>query len=137
MTINQHYQRISEELSTNAMDGVLWTKALAESEGDLNKTKALYIRLRMAALNAPPQSPEADKAGSADEAVELRRKIQAKLALNKRASLYGTLGLAPTCSSQDCDRDAGAQSPAKIFAARNRLYHRTGVMPHSATPSGR
>ena len=40
------YELIAEEIDTGNTQRALWTKAFSESEGDENKTKALYIKYR-------------------------------------------------------------------------------------------
>jgi hypothetical protein len=39
------YERVSKEFSENKKEG-LWTKALIQSEGDENKAKYIYMKLR-------------------------------------------------------------------------------------------
>jgi len=98
------YKSIADELSLNTMDRALWTKAFAESGGDSDKAKARYILLRFSVLkkqvSSSPIKPPPEIISS-DELGELRRKLQAKLAINKRATLYGSLGLLPNCSDAD------------------------------------
>ena len=38
------YSTIAKEIESNKLKKGLWTKAFSESEGDENKTKALYIK---------------------------------------------------------------------------------------------
>ena len=53
---------------------------------------------------SPPDSADPNSLpveGKFNDHIELRRQIQAQLAVNKRATLYGVLGLLPTCSESD------------------------------------
>mgnify|MGYP000048850965 CR=1 FL=1 len=53
------YELISEEIDNgNTKDG-LWTKAFSKSEGDKNKTKALYIKYRFDQIKQ--EQPEVDQ----------------------------------------------------------------------------
>jgi len=45
------YDQISKELEGNGLAKGLWTKLFAETDGDENKTRALYIKSRFAELN--------------------------------------------------------------------------------------
>lgn len=40
------YQTINHELKNNIIDETLWTKAESESDGDIKKTRATYIKLK-------------------------------------------------------------------------------------------
>mgnify|MGYP001197772023 FL=1 len=46
----QLYVKVSEELSTGRTREGIWFKALAESEGDITKAKALYVKYRVQSL---------------------------------------------------------------------------------------
>jgi hypothetical protein len=50
MDDDQFYQAVAEELRENRINDALWTKAIARSGGDPNKTKALYIQMRVSQL---------------------------------------------------------------------------------------
>lgn len=41
------YQTVADELREGRINDALWTKAIAKSMGDDNKTKAVYIQLRV------------------------------------------------------------------------------------------
>ena len=45
------YEFISEEIDSGKIKKGVWTKALSEAEGDENKTKAIYIKLRFEKLS--------------------------------------------------------------------------------------
>jgi len=44
------YEQVSKELEEGKIRQGLWTKALAESNGDKNRTESLYIRYRVQSL---------------------------------------------------------------------------------------
>lgn len=101
---NHLYVRIAEELNTNSVDKALWTRAFAEAEGEPEKAKAAYIRLRFAELQKVSRETATQRQleeKMAKSAAELRKRIQSKLAINKRATLYGALGLLPTSSDTE------------------------------------
>lgn len=102
---NDLYKSIADELSSKTMDSALWTRAFSEAEGDLDKSKAIYIRLRFAALKkSAPASTSTQTTigdGSPSDIKDLRYRIHAKLAVNKRATLYQSLGLQASCSDSD------------------------------------
>ncbi|QTN29969.1 hypothetical protein HZ993_09260 [Rhodoferax sp. AJA081-3] len=50
MADEKFYSAIADELEHKKTDRALWTRALAEAGGDVDKTTALYIRLRLAQL---------------------------------------------------------------------------------------
>ncbi len=47
MDDEKYYQIVADELRGNRINDALWTKAIAKSQGDENKTKATYIQLRV------------------------------------------------------------------------------------------
>lgn len=51
MTTNEIYKIIAGEIRDGTQDVPIWTQAFAEADGDDAKTKARYIRLRLAQLN--------------------------------------------------------------------------------------
>lgn len=51
------YDLVGKELETGEVDRAIWTKVFAESDGDEAKTKAAYIRFRIAALSVSVDSP--------------------------------------------------------------------------------
>ncbi len=50
MNDEKYFQIVAEELRSNRINDALWTKAIAKSQGDENKTKATYINLRVEQL---------------------------------------------------------------------------------------
>lgn len=60
---DQFFSSVAKELALGQPDEALWTKAFALEEGDENKTKARYIRLRVAQLaqesrSLPAEAPQ-------------------------------------------------------------------------------
>lgn len=47
MDDEHYYQTVADELREGRINDALWTKAIAKSMGDDNKTKAVYIQLRV------------------------------------------------------------------------------------------
>ncbi len=46
----KYYEIIAKEIRENRINDAIWTKAIAESGGEENKTKAVYIQLRVRQL---------------------------------------------------------------------------------------
>lgn len=128
MTDEEIYKQIAREMSYNMTDPAVWTRAFAESEGDNDKAKAIYIRLRHAALKEnPPVSNAAPTTASLavavpvdDELLTMRRELAVRLAGVRRANCYGLLGLRATASDADvqaaAERAAAAERPDLRYA---------------------
>ena len=46
----KYYEIVAREIRENRINDAIWTKAIAESGGEENKTKAVYIQLRVKQL---------------------------------------------------------------------------------------
>ncbi len=90
------YKTIARELDANRMDAARWTQAFAEAEGDREKARAIYIRLRHADL-APRIYTEAATT-AADALRTLRAQLATALHSSGRDSLYRKLDLPPTAT---------------------------------------
>lgn len=107
MTDEEIYRGIARELSLGTKDQALWMRAFAEMDGDTDRTKAQYIRLRYAAIkeagNAPAaQRPAAEEEAAGDKALaDLRFKLDARLVAMRRTNFYSALGLRATARQQD------------------------------------
>lgn len=90
MQVEDWFRRIADEIEAGQQDRALWAWALAESGGDAEKTKALYIRRRFAALTAaaPSRAVQPDT-----ELHRLRVELRRQLALQQKKSLYTVLGV--------------------------------------------
>lgn len=63
--INEHlYEKAANEIHNSVTKPGLWAKAFSDSNGDLEKTKALYIRLRVEQLNQPEDQTNIEGIGS-------------------------------------------------------------------------
>lgn len=107
------YRQAADEIESGRHDRALWAWALAESGGDADKTRALYIRRRVAALvaaaNTAPMAPDT-------ELQRLRSELRRQLALQQKNSLYSVVGVAADCS----DRVLG-EAIARLCAADQPL----------------
>lgn len=103
------YRKVAEEIDSGRQDRALWAWALAESGGDADKTKALYIRRRVDALMAAAK-PAAAPPNS--ELQRLRGELRRQLAAQRKESFYSSLGV-PADSSDD----AVAEAIGRIAAA--------------------
>jgi len=50
MNDDDFYDQVAEEIETNSLIPGVWTRAFAEADGDENRAKAIYIKLRVAKL---------------------------------------------------------------------------------------
>ncbi|MCB1900244.1 MAG: hypothetical protein KDH16_13185 [Rhodocyclaceae bacterium] len=90
------YKTIARELDANRMDPARWTQAFAEAEGDREKARAIYIRLRHADL--APRTSSAQTPSEADGLRSLRARLATALHATGRDSLYRKIGLQPTAT---------------------------------------
>jgi hypothetical protein len=105
MSDKNFYSLIADELENDNTDRALWTRALGESGGDPDKTKACYVRLRLAELkeaeSAAGQHAHRATAVGGDASVadnglmSLRGKLAEALDTSKISSFYSVLGLTP------------------------------------------
>jgi hypothetical protein len=87
------YELVAEEIERNQQSKGLWVKALSDSEGDLDKGQALYVKLRVQMIKdewAHLDKVLAEKAKAKAEAkAEAKRKKQNKKAkFAFRATLF-------------------------------------------------
>lgn len=109
------FRIIAKEIESGSLDPATWTRAFGESDGDKDKAKALYIRLRHAELTcsiplptelvANIQSTGRKEAASAppanSELDRIRQTLQKQLVLTGKSSFYANLGLTPKASDSD------------------------------------
>jgi hypothetical protein len=55
MNEDAFYEQVGKEIEANNLQTGLWTRAFAEADGDENRAKAIYIKLRVAQLTAEVQ----------------------------------------------------------------------------------
>lgn len=126
------FSEIAKEIETGQLDAALWTEAFAECDGDHDKAKALYIRLRRAELEtnevqAPAQKQEMQSDAvtpatrSVSELVRIRGALQRLLTLAGKSSLYSHLKLSPQCGDEDIrhviDAARSRQSKGEVLPA--------------------
>ena len=113
MSDEKFYSLIADELEHGNTDRVLWTRAMGESDGDADKTKAYYIKLRLAALKmaATPLTPglqQVDQTLSVGRAttspdnrlILLRGELAEELQHTKTSSFYSVLGITPDATDE-------------------------------------
>ena len=68
------YELVAEEIENNQQSKGLWLKALSDSDGDLDKGKALYVKLRVQMIKDEwiEQAPEMERRAKAKAVAELR-----------------------------------------------------------------
>lgn len=105
MVDKNFYSLIADELESGKTDRALWTRALGESGGDPEKTKACYVRLRLVELKEAgsfavqhthhPKNGGDDANEAGNGLVVLRSKLAEALDASKISSFYSVLGLTP------------------------------------------
>ena len=123
MSDDKHFVLIADEIEHNTCDRVLWTRALGESGGDADKTKAAYIRLRLADLrkSAPvpssvPVSPSAAAGAASPEnnrLVLLRAELAEALQAKRKTSFYSVIKATPEATDEEV-ADAIAAYQARV-----------------------
>lgn len=88
MDDEKFYQAVADELRSNRINDALWTKAIAKSMGDENKTKAVYIQLRV------------------DQLMEEERRTQAKEKLQEEVGAESEAGTGRG-EAEDSAKDLG------------------------------
>jgi hypothetical protein len=95
LTEVQLYELVAEELENNQQSKGLWAKAISDSEGNHEKAKALYIKLRVQMIK--DEWAHADKVASEEdkrvrEAQELQQ-LPEKKEKNRRKKIWWILGI--------------------------------------------
>lgn len=108
MKTDEIYRIIAEEIRDGKQDVPTWTHAFADADGDESRTRARYIRLRLAQLTGRTGTePERNDAGTIPplQGIEaggkpvrsdletMRDALALQLATSGKPSLYGYLGL--------------------------------------------
>ena len=75
MNEEEIYELISEEIESNSTKKGIWTKAFSESEGDEQKTKALYIKYRFDQINEAQTQLEQETIVKDDEEKVTEKKV--------------------------------------------------------------
>jgi len=96
MDDKQLYRTIAGEIADNRMDRARWTQAFAEADGDREKARAIYVRLRYEDLAQP-----AAGTGGADQTAALRGQLAEALERTGRESLYRRLGLRADATDEE------------------------------------
>ncbi len=130
------YAQIADELELGTPDRALWTRATADSDGNADKTKAVYIRLRLADLKrkqaaaaaeslrlvedpapAAADSSASSTSGGFSSISSVRAELAAALLRLRKSSFYTVLQLTPEASDADV-RDAIEAYEEKIDAGQ-------------------
>lgn len=129
------YAQIADELEQGTPDRALWTRATADSDGNTDKTKAVYIRLRLADLKrkqaaaaaeslrlvedapSPAAASSAASPGTFASISSVRAELAASLLRLRKSSFYTVLQLTPEASDADV-RDAIEDYAEKIAAGQ-------------------
>lgn len=106
------YDQIASEMSTGDINGGLMARAIAEADGDKDRTQAIYIKLRAAAI--------------AKELEQARHDDAEKRIEESRAELLKGMTRIETTNSEDLSSDYSLRSPARR-SWENKLAHRVGL----------
>ncbi len=61
MNDDTFYEQVADELEAGTQKKGLWTRCFAEADGDENRAKAIYIKLRVAQLSAEEKDRVAEE----------------------------------------------------------------------------
>ena len=115
MSDEKFYGVIADELEHKQTDRILWTRALGESGGDLDKTTALYIRLRLSDLKktaiggsslalepiTAAASTQLDEPAPSSALLRMRSELSQALRANGKSSFYTLLQVTPEATDAD------------------------------------
>lgn len=135
------YKLIADEVNAKNVDAALWAQSKELALGDLDKTEAIYIRLRFAEIiKASPQQQSNTSLAivkqavvKVDEVLRVRSELTKKLLEMKKHSLYSVLGLRPDATDdmvaaaiqelQDGELDNSRVSVAEFKYVKEALGH--------------
>lgn len=96
------YQIAADELNISSPVSSLWARALAESDGNTERTKSRYITLRVAQLKKDSKYRPHSLSGVDDsKLIELRIRIDNNIKISRRLTLYKFIGSNPTATDQE------------------------------------
>ncbi|MDD4912918.1 MAG: hypothetical protein PHP57_11540 [Sideroxydans sp.] len=106
MTDKVLYQIIADEIKSKNIDTALWAQAKEAAQGDLDRTEANYIRLRIIELikassqqqNSTSLTLVSNGVVKVDEVLRVRTELTKKLLGEKKYSLYSILRVRPDAS---------------------------------------
>lgn len=103
--------QVSKEIETGEYEPVLWAAACADSNGDADRSKALYIRSRYSDLleKSRSKAQSGDSASASSKTTHtsarpidvLRQSLRAQLFKTGKDSFYRSLGVEADCSDAD------------------------------------
>lgn len=106
MTDKVLYQIIADEIKEKNIDTALWAQAKETAQGDLDRTEAIYIRLRIIELikassqqqNSTSLTVVSKGVVKVDRVLHVRAELTKKLLEEKKYSLYSILRVRPDAS---------------------------------------
>lgn len=109
VTDDIYYRTIGAELENGPRDPGAWAQALAEANGDPDRTKAAYIRLRLQALKkaavfAAAQRLEQGATGGDDRIGRIRSALAMELPAARIGNFYDALGVEPDATDEEVAR---------------------------------
>lgn len=130
------YEQVAEEIATDTMKPGIWARAFAETDGENDRAKALYIRLRVAQLvnarDVELQEAQRLKAQQAleekqarDEAAELKRQEQAEVS-RKLQEMEAQRAIAEEQAKQEAAEQEGAE-----LEMHNTMLMKSGLSPQA------
>lgn len=131
-TTDEVYKVIAGELQDGKQDISTWTQAFADADGDDAKTKARYIRLRLAQLKGgvaahslvtvpapilPAHAAQSNGLSAYSDPGSVRDALALQLAESGRRSLYSQLNLHASSSDADIQRGISAVKEKESLGA--------------------
>lgn len=87
MTDQHLYDSVADELHHKVLAPGMWTRALAESGGDVNAARALYIQFRVAQLKEQEREEIARQKQEMEREEQQRRLVHKRSAAQRRVAL--------------------------------------------------
>lgn len=126
---NSIYDQIADEMSRGDINGGLMARAIAEADGDKDRTQAVYIKLRVAAIAKEREQARHDAADKEDNARKAQAEEDAKAFVDAQKSTSDSrteFVKGMVMAEEDLSSDYSLRSPARR-SWQNKLAHRVGL----------
>jgi hypothetical protein len=130
------YEQIWKDIEENKVDVGLWAKCFADCDGDENKTKALYVNKKLAALKEELRKQVIDKEREAEERIKKARgasndinspeKLQPKSPKCPFSHCAGTIASDGSCLS--CGHKWDKEEIKECYYCNNSFQRKDGYL---------
>lgn len=123
------YDQIANEMSTGNINGGLMARAIAEADGDKDRSQAIYIKLRAAAIANAREQVRQDDVDKEAAAWKAQAEEDAKAFVDAQKSMSDSrteFVKGMVRAEEDLSSDYSLRSPARR-SWQNKLAHRVGL----------